>query len=248
MLFDWYTVSEKGRHLDTNEDCVLAEPGYGLFVVADGMGGRPGGAQASRVAARTFVDEVRRRNPFPRIEAAVLRQAVQAANDAIRAIARTEPMMTGMGTTLTAVVLGETGGQFVHVGDSRLYGFVGGRIEQLTEDHTLAAELVARDFLSDAAERGPLHGILSRVVGTRPTVEADIGHLALAPDEWLLLATDGLTKTVPPARLEELFSATQRLGASAVGRAIMKAAMEADPRDNVTIAVVRPVGGARGGR
>ncbi|MCX5684186.1 MAG: protein phosphatase 2C domain-containing protein [Planctomycetota bacterium] len=132
-----------------NEDCVLAEPGYGVFVVADGMGGRPGGAQASRIAVRAFMDYLRRVNPAQIASPVALRNAVAMANNAIRAVSEADPKMHGMGTTLTAAVLTEEGGRIVHVGDSRAYLFADGQLEQLTEDHTLVSELLDRKMLEE---------------------------------------------------------------------------------------------------
>jgi protein phosphatase len=222
---------------------VVAEPGYGIFVVADGMGGRPGGGQASRVAARTFMETLRRVNPSVLAEPNVLRKAVSAANAAVLAIGSGEPNMKGMGTTLTAAILSDGGNRIVHVGDSRMYHFAKGLLTQLTEDHTLASELVAREYMTkEAAAKFPMRDVLSRAVGTQTTVEPDIDNLAVRPGEWLVLATDGLTKTVPKLRLAEIMVANEKAGAPAVCRAIIKAAMDAGPRDNVTVAVVRLVG------
>ena len=242
-LFDWCAISEKGHDLESNEDCVVAEPGYGIFIVADGMGGRPGGGQASRVAARTFMETLRRVNPSVIAEPNVLRKAVDAANAAVLAIGSGEPNMKGMGTTLTAAILSDGGNRIVHVGDSRIYHFARGLLTQLTQDHTLATELVAREYMTkEAAAKFPLRHVLSRAVGTKPTVEPDIDNLAVRRGEWLVLATDGLMKTVPKLRLAEIMAANEKAGAAAACRAIIKAAIDAGPRDNVTVAVVRLVG------
>jgi protein phosphatase len=240
-LFDWYTMSEQAG-LPHNEDCVLAEPGYGIFIVADGMGGRPGGAQASRVAARAFMEFLRRVNPSVLTETRVLRSAVAAANEAVRAVVQADPNMAGMGTTLSAVILTERRNKIVHVGDSRIYGYVQGKLELLTEDHTLSSELVARQIVSDKnIGKLPLRNVLSQAVGTKPAVEPDIADLVLLPEEWLLLTTDGLYKTLSDARLAETMMAAEKEGAQAMCRSLMRAALAAQPRDNVTLAIVRRI-------
>jgi protein phosphatase len=242
-LFDWCAQSEKGPSAEHNEDTVFAEPGYGIFIVADGMGGRPGGGQASHVAVRTFRDYLRRVNPIMLADPAVLRKAVLAANTAVLAIGRSEPNMGGMGTTLSAAILTEKGSRIVHVGDSRIYRFGGGRLEQITEDHTLVSEIMAQNVVPDAVARQlPIQNVLSQAVGSRPTVEPDIEELVLRPGEWLLLATDGLTKTLPDERLRTIFAANEKAGAQAVCRAMVQAALAAVPKDNVTLAVVRAIG------
>jgi protein phosphatase len=242
-IIDWYTMSEHAG-LPHNDDCVLAEPGYGVFLVADGMGGRPGGAQASRVAARAFMDYLRRVNPSAIASPVALRQAVEAANAAVREVVRADARMAGMGTTLSAVILSETGGRIAHVGDSRIYRLSRGRLEQLTEDHTLVSELVARRMLSKTDAGGsPLGHILSRAIGTRPAVDPDIIDLDLGGDDWLLLCTDGFYKAVPADRVQALAASAAGSGAQAMCRDLVRAAFDAGPQDNVTLAVVRRVQG-----
>jgi protein phosphatase len=241
-IFDWSALTDKGPNLETNEDFVVAEPGYGIFAVADGMGGRPGGAQASRVAARTFMDALRRVNVSARTDSSVLAAAVTTANASIRAVVAAEPVMEGMGTTLTAVVLSEDRGKIVHVGDSRIYRYSRRRLDQLTDDHTLAGDLIAKGFLSEeVAEHFPGADVLTRAVGTRPTVQPDIYDLVLRRGDWLLLVTDGVYKALSRDRLASLVHERQKGGAAVVARAIMDAAVAAGPEDNLSLVVVRQV-------
>jgi protein phosphatase len=241
-LFDWSALTDQGPNLEPNEDFVVAEPGYGIFAVADGMGGRPGGAQASRVAARAFMDALRRVNAAARTDSSVLAAAVTAANASIRAVVSAEPVMEGMGTTLTAVILSEGRGKIVHVGDSRLYRYSHRRLDQLTDDHTLAGDLIARGILSEkAAEQFPGADILTRAVGTRPTVQPDIYDLVLRRGDWLLLMTDGIYKVLSRDRLASLIREHPKGDAAALARAIMDAAVAAVPEDNLSLVVVRQV-------
>jgi serine/threonine protein phosphatase PrpC len=242
-LFDWFTMSEQAG-LPHNEDCVLAEPGYGVFAVADGMGGRPGGAQASRLAVRAFMDYLRRVNPAAIAGSVALRNAVAAANAAIRAVVEADQKMHGMGTTLTAAALTEEGGRIVHVGDSRAYLFARGRLEQLTEDHTLASELVDRKMLAEeAVDSFSLRHVLSRAIGTRSSVEPEIVDFHLAQYDWLLLATDGFYKALGPEEIAELILFSAGENAQGLCRTLMRTALNADPQDNVTLAVIRRRGG-----
>lgn len=242
-LFDWCTMSEQAG-LPHNEDCVLAEPGYGVFLVADGMGGRPGGAQASRVAARAFMDYLRGVNPSALAGPVALRKAVAAANKAVRDIVLADPGMAGMGTTLAAVVLSEAGSRIVNVGDSRVYRFSRGCLEQLTEDHTLVSELMSHRMISEAtAGACELDNVLSRAIGTRPTVEPDITDLNLGEGDWLLICTDGFYKSLSADRIHDLLVVTAGEGAQARCRTLVQAALDAFPQDNVTLAVVRRVQG-----
>jgi len=242
-LFDWFTMSEQAA-LPHNEDCVLAEPGYGVFVVADGMGGRPGGAQASRLAVRAFMDYLRRVKPSQIDSPAALRNAVAMANTAIRAVVEADPKMQGMGTTLTAAVLTEEGGRIVHVGDSRAYLFADGQLEQLTQDHTLASELADREMLAaEAADSFSLQNVLSRAIGTRPSVEPEIVDFHLTQYDWLLLATDGFCNALGPEEMAGLILFSAGENAQSLCRTLMRTALNAEPQDNVTLAVIRRLGG-----
>jgi serine/threonine protein phosphatase PrpC len=242
-LFDCFTMSEQAA-LPHNEDCVLAEPGYGVFAVADGMGGRPGGAQASRLAVRAFMDHLRRVNPSQIDSPAALRNAVAMANTAIRAVVEADPKMHGMGTTLTAAVLTEGGGRIVHVGDSRAYLFAGGQLEQLTQDHTLVSELVDRKMLAEeAVDSFLLRHVLSRAIGTRPSVEPEIVDFHLTQYDWLLLATDGFCNALGPEEMAGLILFSAGDNAQSLCRTLMRTALNADPQDNVTLAVIRRLGG-----
>jgi PPM family protein phosphatase len=247
-LFDWYAISEQGPSPEANEDGVIAEPGCGVFLVADGMGGRPGGAQACRLASRTFMECLRRARPVWRMDEAVLQGAVVAANEAVRAVGESESGMAGMGTTLTALVLDEGRGKIAHVGDSRAYGFMHGRLEQLTDDHTLVKEMTSRAEARRLAGRGDLRHVLSRAIGAQPTVEPDIIDLVLHPGEWLLLATDGLHNVVLPRAMASLIAAHEADGARNVCQAIMDAAGQVGLEDNATLVVIRPLGADGAGR
>lgn len=241
-LYDWYAISDAGARLKANQDTVLSEPGYGVFIVADGMGGRPAAAQASQTAARAFMDNLRSTNAAGRLEPGVLAEAVAAANKAVAAIAEADPSLTGAGTTLTALVMGQRHGRIVHVGDSRVYCYARHRLEQLTEDHTVSAELAARLPLDEAdIDRFDIRHVLSRAVGTRPNVRPDIVDLAIQPGEWFLIATDGLYNTCPTADMHELIAVSAKDGARAVCQAIIGYALERMPSDNLSLVVVRPL-------
>jgi len=238
--WDAFAVSEQGRSPDGNEDYAVVAPEDGVFIVADGMGGRPGGDRASRVGAEAFLDQVRRLAPDERLDDRCLRGALSEANDAVRALARGDPTLTGLGTTLSAIVWAGGEGRIVHVGDSRVYRCRQGNLEQLTADHTLVAELVARHHLStEAARRYPLKNVLSRSLGPRGSVQPDIAPLVLAPGDWLLLATDGLAQAMPARRLASVIGEAGTDGAEVLCRAVMAAALDGPTEDNITVLAAR---------
>jgi protein phosphatase len=216
-----------------------------VFAVADGMGGRPGGAQASRIAVRAFMDYLRRVNPAQIASPVALRNAVVMANKAIRAVVENDPKMQGMGTTLTAAVLTEEGGRIVHVGDSRAYLFSRGRLEQLTEDHTLVSELIDQKMIEEeeVVNSSSLQNVLSRAIGTRASVEPQIVDFHLEQHDWLILVTDGFYKAFRPDRMADELVLSAGEDAQGLCRDLVRAALDVGPEDNVSLVVVRRRGG-----
>lgn len=238
--WDCFGLSEQGANIESNEDFVVADPELGVFLVADGMGGRLGGAQASRLAAKAFLESLRPLEPFQRLASGHLREAVTRANREVRMAGEANPLLAGLGTTLSAAVMQGEGGKLVHIGDSRIYLFHNGKLQQLTRDHTLVAELVERKHISpEGAKRYPLRNVLARALGTEPMVEADVADLTLGHGDWLVLATDGLTNALETAELAHLVSESAVETAATLCRNLIRAAVQKQPVDNVTVAAVR---------
>lgn len=238
--FDCFAISEQGPNIDGNDDRVIVDALNGIFIVADGMGGRPGGSKASKIAVQVLRDELLHLDPPARLDEGKLRQAVATANDAVRAVSLADSTLTGMGTTLSAAVIVGPEGKIVHIGDSRIYQLSAGRLKTLTQDHTLVAELLARQHLSpEEAKRFSLRHVLARAIGSQAEAEPDIAELGLPQGDWLLLATDGFYQALPEQRMEVIIEATEDRGAKAVCHALMDAAINANPRDNLTLAMVR---------
>src|SRR5262249_19938222 len=159
--------SDVGRVRAHNEDRYLAAPP--LLAVADGMGG----AQAGEVAAGVAVDHLEALGPDPSPEA--LQAAIVEANEAIRRMAAEDPERAGMGTTVTAALLGDGGRlELMHVGDSRAYLLRAGGLRQLTDDHSVVAELVRRGSIApEEAEVHPQRNVITRALGAEDGVEVD---------------------------------------------------------------------------
>ncbi len=243
--FDCFAISEQGADPDGNDDYVIAEPKAGIFIIADGMGGRPGGSRASSIAARSFYEQARGLGPIFGANRQQLVNAIARANSSVRAIVATEPMMSGLGTTLSAILLQESRGKIIHVGDSRVYLFRDDHLQQLTEDHTLVAALVDGNRITlDGAKRHPLRNVLVRCIGPRETVEPDILDLAVQTGDWLILATDGLAAVLDADSLRDVIEAQKAGSAEELCRAIMRAAQLNHPADNVTVITVHVVAAA----
>jgi PPM family protein phosphatase len=239
-MLDCSLITRQSGEHTANDDFAAIDNELGILVVADGMGGRPGGAQASRVATEAFLEMIRSVPEQSRIEVSNLRNAVSSANRSVRSLADADPSLEGLGTTLSAVVLNDAKGKIVHVGDSRLYLFGDQGLRQLTKDHTLVAELVERRHLSpEGAKRYPLKNMLSRSIGPQETVDADIDDLELAPREWLLLTTDGLTKALGQERLVHILEISTAANAEQLCRDLLDAAVLEEPNDDITIIAAR---------
>jgi len=163
-----------------------------LLVVADGMGGALAGEVASQLAVDCVVHEYRESNADV-VDS--LRHAIEAANRTIHEHGLANPELRGMGTTCTALVLRDGQVYLGHVGDSRAYRVRNGSIDQLTEDHSLVAQLVQHRHLTpEQARVDPRRNVVTRSVGVGPLVEVDAHRIAdpLLPGDTYILCTDGL--------------------------------------------------------
>ncbi len=239
--FDCAALSQAGTAADTNEDAVAMHPEIGVFAVADGVGGRPGGDRASSTAAGRFVEHLRPLAAPARLEDSHLRDAVAQANEALLTMARQDPLLAGLASTLAALVTDGRHAKIVHVGDSRVYRFADGRLVQLTTDHTVVMELVSRNLLSsEAARKHQLRNVLSRSIGMEAGADPDIAAIELSGCEVLILATDGFSKSVAEEQVVELLSSSADADtAEQLCRKLMCLASASPAPDNISIAVVR---------
>jgi serine/threonine protein phosphatase PrpC len=187
-----YTGTDTGLQRRANEDSLLARSP--LFVVADGMGGAQAGEVASRIAVESFQDGLGDpARPEERLAANAL-----AANARIHELSRSNAEHAGMGTTLTAVYVGEEEVAIAHVGDSRAYCMRDGELLRLTDDHSLVDELIREGRLTpEEAEEHPQRSIITRALGPEETVEVDTRSFRARPGDIYLLCSDGLTSMVP---------------------------------------------------
>jgi serine/threonine protein phosphatase PrpC len=230
--------TDVGRKRAANEDRYALAPELGLYLVADGMGGHRAGQVASELAAEATLAALRTLEAAEASLTDKLRYAVAAANRAVFASARARPERTGMGTTLVALLAARGRVALAHVGDSRAYLIRGGRIRQLTDDHSLVAELVRRREISPHDARGhPHRHVLTRALGVRRSVEADLAELTPAGDDHFVLCSDGLTGHVDDAEIACAVAAESDL--DAVCARLIELANSRGGDDNITIALVR---------
>ena len=186
--------TDKGLVRKENEDAFCIEKDLGLLAIADGMGGHASGEVASRMAIEILRDSLRKEGePLPDR----LNSGVKLANKTIYDTSRSQSQLNGMGTTLTAVQLNGNRLRIGHVGDSRAYLIRGGVIEQITDDHTIVSEQVARGMMTrEEAARSDMRNILSRALGIGPEVKLDIEELTVSEADKLVLCSDGLSELV----------------------------------------------------
>jgi serine/threonine protein phosphatase PrpC len=231
-VIEQYAVSDTGRQRRINEDSLLARAP--LFVVADGMGGAQAGEVASRIAVESFQDgDFAEGGPEQRLE-----QQVHAANARIHELSQVDADHAGMGTTLTAVYVGELEVAIAHVGDSRAYCWREGELLRLTDDHSLVDELIRQGRLTpeEAAEH-PQRSIITRALGPEEEVEVDTRSFRARSGDVYLLCSDGLTTMVDEPTLARLLGEHPRLAEAA--EALVAQANEAGGRDNITVILLR---------
>ena len=205
--------TDVGRVRTNNEDNLFVDPTLGLFVVCDGMGGHNAGEVASKIACDVIREDIAEatklrdrfltsgKNSDLKVLKRVMETAVLNACKEIYKQANRSSELSGMGTTCTAVLLlGHRKGILAHVGDSRFYVQRGGRVHQLSEDHTYVNELVKRGALTrDQAQNHPQGNVLSRALGVQPTVTVDTMIFDFDPGDTYLLCSDGLYNYFPDA-------------------------------------------------
>lgn len=237
-------LTDRGRIRKSNQDAFAIFDDLGLWVVADGMGGGPGGDVASRIAVDTFATAIKADRPDPggrQSLAQSLRQASHAANEAIWVMAMKRRELIGMGTTLVAVYIPPgtpPHATIAHVGDSRAYLLRHHTLTTLTRDHSWVEEQVKRGLLTpEHAATHPLRHVLSRALGSQSKVEPDISSHALDPDDQLLLCTDGLTKMLTDGEMLNILLQSQKSGLAAC-QALVDEANRRGGEDNVTVVLV----------
>jgi protein phosphatase len=227
-------VTHAGRRV-TNEDAMLVEPALGLFVVADGMGGHRSGEIASGLAVQTIRSVMTSEAPTGDL----LCHAVECANDHILAEATSHPEHTGMGTTVTALLVAGGELEFVSVGDSRMYRWRGGTLTQLTQDDSWLSHARAsgNDISDEEAQRHPMRHVLTDVVGVRPELTPQLQIEPLQAGDTLVLCSDGVHGVLSPAHF--VTTLQRHTEPSAAAQQLVRDALENGATDNVTVIVVR---------
>lgn len=224
-------ATDVGRVRGHNEDRHLVRPP--VIAVADGMGGAQAGEVAAGMAVTTL--DGLPDNPRP----GDLRRAVERANKEIRAAAAGNAGRAGMGTTVTACMLGDDDRLYVvHVGDSRAYLVRGGELRRLTDDHSVVAELVRGGALTEEqADRHPHRNVITRALGASEKVSADAFQVGVEPGDVVLLCTDGISAAIGDQGIHDALADHASLEDAAL--ALLAAADGSGGDDNATVVLAR---------
>jgi protein phosphatase len=240
-------LTDLGRKRRSNEDAFFMDDELGLYVVADGMGGHAAGEVASREAVDTLYGMVKRGlgklrelvDPVSEEDASaacrLMESAVQAATYFVYSIAEIDRDKSGMGTTISALLVLGDYAVTAQVGDSRIYLVRDGTVEQLTEDHTLIAWQLKQGLITpQEAERSPHKNVITRAVGNREYVQVDTKLVPLASGVRFLLCSDGLHGYVQDADIPGIVG----LGGKASVQRFINLANDRGGKDNITAVLV----------
>ena len=222
-------ASDTGRKRRRNEDSYVVAPP--MFAVADGMGGAQAGEVASKLAAAALEET----DPATLSGPERLISLIQEANRRVYERSSSDPSTSGMGTTMTVAVVEDAGVTIGHVGDSRAYLVREGKLEQLTEDHSLVNELLKSGKLSpQEAELHPQRSVITRAVGTDPDVDVDAFVVDVTEGDIFLLCSDGLTDMVGDDDILDTVE-RHREDLDRVTKALVSAANRGGGEDNITV-------------
>jgi serine/threonine protein phosphatase PrpC len=230
--------SDVGQVRSANEDsCDTFERADGtrLLVVADGMGGHQGGATASRTAVAT-ISEIFEQDTSNNTQE-MIQLAIRAANARVFEMAQGDIALEGMGTTVVAFLLdAQHRGTVAHVGDSRAYRYRQGRLESLTTDHSVVAEMHRRGLISaEEAAIHPRRNEILRSVGVLPDVEIEVAAVEIAPGDRIVLCSDGLSGDVSD---DEIATVIQTETPASAVDLLIQMANERGGHDNITVQVM----------
>ena len=228
-------LSEKGKR-QHNEDAVFVpeHSEVALAVVADGMGGHKAGDTASSMALDIIVSEIKRGGASPE---QLIERAVDAANAAVYAASMSSSECRGMGTTAVLAMPFLSFYVAANIGDSRIYHYHNGSIDQVSRDHSYVQELVDSGYITKAqAAVHPRRNIITRAIGTSNTETADIFRREWQPGDMLLLCTDGLHSVLEDMEIARILSEESDIG-EACGRLISEA-VYGGSTDNISVALI----------
>lgn len=245
--------TDTGMVREHNEDCFLIMPENGIAILADGMGGHLAGEVASAMAidrvthyllnafAISDAEKMTAANSSS-FESAALVEAIKSANSAIHAASLSQPEQSGMGTTIVAAAFHDNTLTVAHVGDSRLYRYRKGVLDQVTEDHSMVQELLRRGLMTPDEARTSLNrNLVTRALGIDPMVEVDVRQQQYEDGDLYLLCSDGLNDVLTDEEIAAVLAQHPDNMDSAAQQLIADVNERGGP-DNVSIVLIHTDG------
>ena len=230
--------SDPGRIREDNQDMFVARPDLGLALLADGMGGTRAGGVAAEIAVDAALEHLTRVLKREPLTGAHLGAAIKVANSRVVGMSNAVSAYRGMGTTLVAAAIDGTKGYIAHVGDSRAYRLRGGAFDQVTKDHSLVQEWVDAGVISpEEARTAPNRNVITRAIGAKPTVQAEVTEIDVAGDDTFLMCSDGLSGMLADEQIASALAEGADLADAA--ESLVAAANKAGGTDNITVVLIR---------
>lgn len=224
--------TDVGKVRANNQDAPIVSEKLRLYGVADGMGGHKGGEVASTSARDDLLRELEGKTP----SVATLSGAIEEVNRQIYHQQEHDDALTGMGTTLSVLWMSDNFVYIGHVGDSRVYLLRDGEFKQMTLDHSLVEQLVREGALTEEeAQNHPMRNIITRAIGTDESVEVDVVVEERRKGDLWLACSDGLHGLVDDRQMRD---ALRQYAPEKAADVLLKAALDAGGRDNVTLVIV----------
>lgn len=224
--------TDVGKVRANNQDAPIVSEKLRLYGVADGMGGHKGGEVASTSARDDLLRELEGKTP----SVAALSGAIEEVNRQIYHQQEHDDALTGMGTTLSVLWMSDNFVYIGHVGDSRVYLLRDGEFKQMTLDHSLVEQLVREGVLTEEeAQNHTMRNIITRAIGTDESVEVDVVVEERRKGDLWLACSDGLHGLVDDRQMRD---ALRQYAPEKAADVLLKAALDAGGRDNVTLVIV----------
>ncbi|PCJ89175.1 MAG: protein phosphatase [Thiotrichaceae bacterium] len=241
-----------GSVRDHNEDAIGCDDNIALAVLADGMGGHRGGEMASAITVSTILEYILNKTKDIKTgetdeatgyssESLAIHEAVTLANKNVHDSSEANAQYRGMGTTVVVAMFYDNRFSVAHVGDSRLYRYRDGELEQITRDHSLMQELIDRGFYTPEQARNSLNkNLVTRAVGIDANVQIDIQEDVVMVDDIYLLCSDGVTDMIEDKLIKSAIM-TNSNNLELAASEIIKLANEHGGKDNISALLVKPV-------
>lgn len=250
MNIESYGATHAGRVRSENQDRILVLPELGLYAVFDGMGGQRCGEVAAELAAQVLEQYIDRScnpsevtwpfgyNPALSLDINRLLTSIRLANRQVTRRSEEDVKCGGMGTTMAAVICRGDGAALANVGDSRIYRFRAGKLEQLSSDDTMAGLMLGRGVITpEGAASHPMRSILTQAIGSQAELDVHSRDEAMLAADTLLLCSDGLYGAIDESAIASCLSTSASVQTQA--QKLLDQALEAGASDNVSVVILR---------